>query len=106
MTRRPTRSIPTEPTPLPPPDRVTVPGFDYDVNIQYRRKVLLELTFDQEFLRDTTAKFLASLAPAEILRSLRNDPDGFDREYWRRGADLGWISLLGGDAHGGGSVSG
>jgi len=68
--------------------------------------VLLELTSDQEFLRDTTAKFLASLAPADILRSLRNDPDGFDREYWRRGADLGWISLLVGDEHGGGSVSG
>lgn len=68
--------------------------------------MLLELTSDQEFLRDTTAKFLARLAPADELRRLRHDADGFDPEYWRRGADLGWVSLLIGEEHGGGSVSG
>jgi alkylation response protein AidB-like acyl-CoA dehydrogenase len=68
--------------------------------------VLLELTSDQEFLRDTTARFLSSLAPPDELRSLRHDADGFHREYWRRGADLGWVSLLIGEEHGGGSVSG
>ena len=68
--------------------------------------MLLELTSDQEFLRDTTSKFLASLSPADRLRELRHDPVGFDAEYWRRGADLGWVSLLVGEDHGGGSVSG
>jgi alkylation response protein AidB-like acyl-CoA dehydrogenase len=68
--------------------------------------VLLELSSDQEFFRDTTAKFLSAYAPADALRRLRDDPAGFDREYWRRGAELGWTSLLVSEGNGGGSVSG
>jgi alkylation response protein AidB-like acyl-CoA dehydrogenase len=68
--------------------------------------MLLEPTPDQEFLRETTAKFLSSEAPVAEIRRLRDDPHGFDRDYWRRGADLGWTSLLVGEDHGGGSVSG
>jgi alkylation response protein AidB-like acyl-CoA dehydrogenase len=68
--------------------------------------VLLDLTSDQEFFRETTAKFLADLVPVDELRRLRDDPDGFDRTYWKRGAELGWTSLLVDEAHGGGSVSG
>ena len=37
---------------------------------------------------------------------LRDDPTGFDRDYWRRGAELGWTSLLVSEEHGGGSISG
>ena len=56
--------------------------------------VQLSLTSDQEFFRDTTAKFLTEhAAPAEI-RRLRDEPDGFDARYWRQGAELGWTSLL------------
>src|SRR5262249_36484834 len=61
---------------------------------------------DQEFFRETTAKFLGKYAPADELRRLRDDAVGFDRDYWRRGAELGWTSLLVDEAHGGGSVSG
>jgi alkylation response protein AidB-like acyl-CoA dehydrogenase len=68
--------------------------------------MLLELTPDQEFLRETTAKFLGNEAPVSEIRRLRDNPDGFDRDYWRRGADLGWTSLLVSEDHGGGSVSG
>lgn len=68
--------------------------------------MLLERTPDQEFLRETTAKFLDAQVPAPELRRLRDDPAGFDPDYWRRGADLGWTSLLVGEQHGGGSVSG
>ena len=68
--------------------------------------MLLEPTPDQEFLRETTAKFLAALAPADELRRRRDDPVGFDADYWRRGAELGWTSLLVAEEHGGGSVSG
>jgi alkylation response protein AidB-like acyl-CoA dehydrogenase len=68
--------------------------------------MLLELTPDQDFLRETTAKFLGNEAPVSEIRRLRDNPDGFDREYWRRGADLGWTSLLVSEDHGGGSVSG
>jgi alkylation response protein AidB-like acyl-CoA dehydrogenase len=66
--------------------------------------MLLELTSDQEFFRETTARFLDEHVPVSVLRRFRNDPVGFDREYWRRGADLGWTSLLVDEEHGGGTI--
>ncbi|MDT3442191.1 MULTISPECIES: acyl-CoA dehydrogenase family protein [unclassified Pseudofrankia] len=66
----------------------------------------LVLSSDQAFFRDTTAKFLTEQAPVGELRRLRHDPAGFDGEYWRQGAQLGWTSLLVGEEHGGGSISG
>lgn len=68
--------------------------------------MLLEPSPDQTFFRETTAKFLAAEAPVDRLRHLRDDPAGFDPEYWRRGAELGWTSLLVGEDAGGGSISG
>ena len=68
--------------------------------------MLLQLSQDQEFFRETTAKFLAELVPVGELRRLRDDPVGFDADYWRRGAELGWTSLLVAEDHGGGSISG
>jgi alkylation response protein AidB-like acyl-CoA dehydrogenase len=68
--------------------------------------VLLEPTADQEFFRATTAKFLDEQAPVGELRRLRDDSAGFDGTYWRRGADLGWTSLLVQEEHGGGTISG
>jgi alkylation response protein AidB-like acyl-CoA dehydrogenase len=68
--------------------------------------VLLALTPDQEFFQETTAKFLDEQAPVAEIRHLRHDPAGFDERYWRRGAELGWTSLLVSEEHGGGSVSG
>jgi alkylation response protein AidB-like acyl-CoA dehydrogenase len=67
--------------------------------------MLLELTSDQEFFRETTAKFLAEHVPVGEIRRLRDDPVGFDRGYWRGGANLGWTSLLVPEAHGGGTIS-
>ena len=64
--------------------------------------MLLSLTSDQEFLRDTTTKFLADQASVAGIRRLRHDPTGFDARYWRRGAELGWTSLLVSEEHGGG----
>ena len=66
----------------------------------------LDVSGDQEFFRETTAKFLAANVPIDHLRGLRDDPAGFDREYWKRGAELGWTSLLVAEEHGGGSISG
>jgi alkylation response protein AidB-like acyl-CoA dehydrogenase len=65
----------------------------------------LQLSSDQDFFRENTARFLEEFAPASELRRLRNDPAGFDREYWRRGAELGWTSLLVNEEHGGGTIS-
>ena len=41
-----------------------------------------------------------------VIRRLREDPLGFDPNYWRRGASLGWTALLVAEAHGGGSLTG
>ncbi len=68
--------------------------------------MLVTLTPDQELFRDTTARFLEEHVPVGEVRRLRDDPDGLDPGYWRRGAELGWTSLLVGEAHGGGSLSG
>jgi len=65
----------------------------------------LVLTDDQEFFRDTTRKFLGSECPIVKVRELRSSPEGFERDYWRQGAELGWMSLLVPEALGGGSVS-
>jgi alkylation response protein AidB-like acyl-CoA dehydrogenase len=67
--------------------------------------MLLELSSEQDFFRETTARFLDGNAQASELRRLRDDPTGFDREYWRRGAELGWTSLLVAERDGGVSVS-
>src|SRR5688500_86388 len=69
-------------------------------------RMLLALEPDQEFFRQTTARFLSELVPVSEIRRLRDEVDGFDRDYWRRGAELGWTSLLVHPDHGGGSISG
>src|SRR5215212_9089177 len=69
-------------------------------------RMKLELSADQAFLRETTARFLDEQVPVDELRRLRDDPAGFDEKYWVRGADLGWTSLLIDEQHGGGSISG
>jgi alkylation response protein AidB-like acyl-CoA dehydrogenase len=66
--------------------------------------MLLELNHDQELFRQTTAKLLDELVPAEAVRRLRDDPNGFERDFWQRGAELGWTSLLVSEDHGGGSI--
>jgi alkylation response protein AidB-like acyl-CoA dehydrogenase len=68
--------------------------------------MLLTPSPDQAVLRETTQRFLDEHVPTPELRRLRGDPTGFDREYWRRGTELGWTSLLVDEEHGGGSVSG
>jgi alkylation response protein AidB-like acyl-CoA dehydrogenase len=63
-------------------------------------------TPDQEFLAETTARYLASVAGTGALRALRDDPSGFRPDYWRQGCQMGWTSLLVSEGGGGGSVSG
>ncbi len=65
----------------------------------------LELSEDQAFFQQTTRKFLAAESPLTAVRALEADPAGFDGEYWRRGAELGWTSMLVPEADGGGSLS-
>jgi alkylation response protein AidB-like acyl-CoA dehydrogenase len=64
------------------------------------------LTPEQALFRDTTRGFLEKEAPLTKVRELAASPVGFDREWWRRGAELGWASMLVAPAMGGDSISG
>jgi len=64
------------------------------------------LTSDQELLRDTTARYLGDHVPLSRQRKFRDDPQGFEPDYWTGGAELGWCMLLVSEEDGGGSVSG
>jgi alkylation response protein AidB-like acyl-CoA dehydrogenase len=68
--------------------------------------MLLELTEDQQSLRATTARYLSNTVPVDQMRKLREHPSGYEEEYWRQGAELGWTSLLVPEERGGGSLSG
>jgi alkylation response protein AidB-like acyl-CoA dehydrogenase len=65
-----------------------------------------EQSSDQEFFRETTQKFLESECPPAKVRELSATDAGFEPDYWRRGAELGWTSLLVSEEYGGGSISG
>jgi alkylation response protein AidB-like acyl-CoA dehydrogenase len=67
--------------------------------------VRLTLSSDQDFFHETTARFLDESVPPGTVRELRNEPSGFDRRYWKQGAELGWTSLLVDEAYGGGTIS-
>jgi alkylation response protein AidB-like acyl-CoA dehydrogenase len=65
-----------------------------------------ELSDDQELFWTTTRKFLDAECPIPTVRALADEPAGFDRDWWRRAAALGWTSVFVPAALGGGSVSG
>jgi len=66
----------------------------------------IELTADQEFFRETTRKFLEAETPTTVVRGLESSSEGFDRAWWRQGAELGWASMLVPEEFGGGNLSG
>ena len=66
----------------------------------------LDLTSDQRLLQSATAEFLEKSCPVSATRALHEAGRSFDRETWRRGAELGWASLIVPEELGGGSVSG
>ena len=72
---------------------------DEGVDVDFR------LTDDQELFRETTRRFLESECPLTEVRRLESEPAGFDADWWRRGADLGWTATLVPEEDGGGSVS-
>src|SRR3954465_10859629 len=54
----------------------------------------------------TTQSFLEKSASLGRLRELHDAGMSFERDWWRRAAELGWTSLLVAEELGGGSVSG
>ena len=66
----------------------------------------LTLSPEQSFFQETTRRFLEGEAPLTRVRELADQPAGFDRGWWRRGAELGWTAFLVPEDHGGGTLSG
>jgi alkylation response protein AidB-like acyl-CoA dehydrogenase len=66
----------------------------------------LDLSPDQELVRDTTRRFLAERSPLTEVRRLADDSAGYERAWWRQGAELGWTAMLVPEEHGGGSLTG
>ena len=54
----------------------------------------LQLSDEQQAFVDTTRRFLAAECAITAVRALEHEPAGFDAAVWRRGAELGWTSLL------------
>ncbi len=63
-------------------------------------------TADQELFEETTRRFLASESPLTKIRDLAGSKAGYEPDFWRQGAELGWTSLVVPEEAGGGSVSG
>ncbi len=66
----------------------------------------LNLTDDQDLLRETTAKFIAADCPLTKVRELAESETGIEADYLPRTAELGWYAMLVSEEHGGGSISG
>jgi alkylation response protein AidB-like acyl-CoA dehydrogenase len=67
----------------------------------------LQLSDDQMLFGQTTARFLEASCPLSSVREwAEKEAGGFPLEWWRRGSELGWTSLLVPEEDGGGSVSG
>jgi alkylation response protein AidB-like acyl-CoA dehydrogenase len=68
--------------------------------------VELDLSEEQELLRESTARFIESRCPLSTVRSLLESATGMPAEYLHAAAELGWFAMLAPEEYGGGSVSG
>jgi alkylation response protein AidB-like acyl-CoA dehydrogenase len=61
---------------------------------------------EQDLLRSSTRRFLTEHQPLAAVRRSLEEPDVFDADVWRQGAELGWTAMLIPPEHEGGSVTG
>jgi alkylation response protein AidB-like acyl-CoA dehydrogenase len=66
----------------------------------------LDLTGEQELLRDTAARFIDAACPLPTVRQLIGSETGMPPDYLRDAGGLGWFALLVPEDLGGGTVSG
>jgi len=59
------------------------------------------LTGDQQLFVETTRRFLADTSPLSATRALAEAADGVTPQWWQRGCELGWTSLLAPEPFGG-----
>jgi alkylation response protein AidB-like acyl-CoA dehydrogenase len=68
--------------------------------------VILDVTDDQAVFAETTERYLARSADIGAVRAAAESDTGYERSWWRQGAEIGWTSLLVPEHLGGGSASG
>jgi alkylation response protein AidB-like acyl-CoA dehydrogenase len=67
--------------------------------------MMFATTGDQELFEAATARFLEQHYPIERMRSIARAGVSFEPDIWRRGAELGWTTLLVPEAAGGGWIT-
>ena len=65
----------------------------------------LDLTAEQDMLRDMMRRVCARLSPFEKVRDLEDDPDGIARELWEQLGTLGVNGLMIPEEHGGSAMT-
>ena len=53
----------------------------------------LNLTEDQQLIRDAARSFLEKQCPPAHVRAMETDQKGYAPERWKAMADLGWMGL-------------
>ena len=53
-----------------------------------------DLTADQKLFRATTREFLEKEMPLTRVRELADSGIGFEPDWWKRGSELGWNSMI------------
>ncbi len=61
----------------------------------------LDFTEEQQMLRTAARTFLTTECPKKKVRELEESENGFDRQLWKKVAELGWIGLIIPEAYGG-----
>ena len=70
------------------------------------RNLELDLSADQELLRETAARFIADACPLSTVRQMIGAESDLPADYFKTAGPLGWFSMLVPEELGGGSVSG
>jgi alkylation response protein AidB-like acyl-CoA dehydrogenase len=70
-----------------------------------RPLVDLDLTSEQELLRDTVRGVCSRYAPLASVRALEDDPVGYSPEFWGQLGQLGLIGMIMPEAYGGSEMS-
>ena len=65
----------------------------------------LDISDEQELLRDMSARFIESSCPLTAVRALGDDERGVSTDYLKQSAELGWYAMLVDESYGGGQVS-
>src|SRR4051794_7901121 len=65
----------------------------------------LDLTEEQEMLREMVRGVCTTYAPLEVVRSVEDDPTGYPADLWKQLGELGLLGMLVPEEHGGSGMT-